>query len=100
MAAVGSFARSDAGAAYAAICERWGVDPGAAFEDDVLAHNLRAALMIAQAGPQKLDDDDDWVAAGAANTAAWLMPGQHQDANEEFYPDGQIGEPAIHGSSS
>jgi N-acyl-D-aspartate/D-glutamate deacylase len=42
------FASSEEGKAFARIEERWGRDPAAFLEeeDDVLAHNLRAALIF------------------------------------------------------
>jgi N-acyl-D-aspartate/D-glutamate deacylase len=51
------FASSDAGKAYARIEQHWGRDPAAFLEDDVLAHNLRAALLVTlaevTAGPEE-----------------------------------------------
>jgi len=43
-----SFASSDQGKAFARIEQHWGRDPAASLEevDDVLAHNLRAALLV------------------------------------------------------
>jgi hypothetical protein len=49
MAAVSAFARSEAGVAYAAVCDRWGRDPAAGFADDVAAFYLRAELMLEMA---------------------------------------------------
>lgn len=48
MRVLAEFAASEAGKAFARIEERWGRDPAAALEemDDVLAHNLRAALLM------------------------------------------------------
>jgi hypothetical protein len=44
-----AFASSEAGRAYARTEQFWGRDPAAFLEpiDDVLAHNLRAALLVA-----------------------------------------------------
>lgn len=48
MRELASFASSGAGKAFARIEQHWGRDPAAALEpvDDVLAHNLRAALLM------------------------------------------------------
>ena len=48
MRALAHFASSEAGKAFARIEDRWGRDPAASLEpiDDVLAHNLRAALVV------------------------------------------------------
>jgi N-acyl-D-aspartate/D-glutamate deacylase len=55
------FASSEAGKAFARIEDRWGRDPARSLEDedDVLAHNLRAAFVMALA-----DDSDDEVENG------------------------------------
>jgi hypothetical protein len=49
--AVASFASSEQGKAFARIEQHFGRDPAASLEelDDVLAHNLRAALLITMA---------------------------------------------------
>ena len=59
MREVAAFASSDAGKAFARIEERWGRDPAASLEpiDDVLAHNLRAALIVAMAEDEPESDD-------------------------------------------
>jgi len=41
-----AFASSGAGKAFARIEQHFGRDPAASIEDDVLAHNLRAAFII------------------------------------------------------
>jgi hypothetical protein len=46
MSKVAEFARSDTGQMYATTCERYGLDPAVGFADDVLAFNLRAALLV------------------------------------------------------
>ena len=56
-AALAAFARSDNGRFYADVCERFGVDPGAAIDDDVLAFQLRAALAVMAA--KRADDNPD-----------------------------------------
>jgi hypothetical protein len=45
--ALATFASSPIGAFYGRVCEHYGMDPGAPLmdEDDVLAFNLRAALL-------------------------------------------------------
>lgn len=57
MKQLAAFATSDAGKAYARIEERFGRDPARALEDvdDVLAHNLRAAFVVALA--EDIEDD-------------------------------------------
>ena len=59
MREVAAFASSDAGKTFARIEDRWGRDPAASLEaiDDVLAHNLRAALVVslAEDGPEMTD---------------------------------------------
>jgi hypothetical protein len=71
MAAIGAFARSEGGAVYAAVCERYGLDPAAGFTDDLLAFNLRAALL--GSAPKALDTEtDEWAIAAAENERAWL----------------------------
>ena len=70
MAAVAAFAASTEGKQYAAVCDRWGIDPGACISDDVLAYALRASLFLATA--QEVPELDDWEAAGAANEREWL----------------------------
>ena len=59
MREVAAFASSDAGKAFARIEERWGRDPAASLEpvDDVLAHNLRAALIVSMAEDAPESDD-------------------------------------------
>ena len=48
------FAKSRSGQLFRASCERFGVDPAAAvgYEDDVVAANLRVALMAGAAEPE------------------------------------------------
>ena len=67
MRELAAFASSDAGKAFARIEERWGRDPAASLEpiDDVLAHNLRAALIVAMAeGEPESDDPGDAARTG------------------------------------
>jgi hypothetical protein len=58
--ALADFASSDAGKAFARIEERFGRDPAASLEslDDVLAHNLRAALVLTLAGDKPEAEED------------------------------------------
>ena len=69
MAAVASFAASPQGQTYALVCDRWGVDPAAAITDDVLAYNLRAALMLAM--PARREAVDEWDEAGQDFEQQW-----------------------------
>ena len=48
MKVLAAFASSEAGKTYGRVCEIWGVDPAASLEeiDDVLAANLRLALVV------------------------------------------------------
>lgn len=70
MRVLASFASSETGKFYGRICEFWGVDPAAPLEkvDDVLASNLRAALVVTM--HQDSEPEIDGVAkareAGAA----------------------------------
>jgi hypothetical protein len=48
---IARFALSDEGAIYRSVCEHWGIDPAAGLEDDVMAFNLRAALLITKPKP-------------------------------------------------
>ncbi len=54
------FASSVAGKVFARIERYWGRDPAASLEsvDDVLAHNLRAALLLTLAEDDAEPDDD------------------------------------------
>jgi hypothetical protein len=56
--ALAAFASSDAGKTFARIEQHFGRDPAAALEpvDDVLAHNLRAALLLALADEIEVPD--------------------------------------------
>ena len=70
MRVLASFASSDAGKTYGHICEMWGVDPAASLEevDDVLAANLRLALVVSMnetTEPQHTDLMDKTRQAGA-----------------------------------
>jgi hypothetical protein len=44
MRVLAAFASSEEGRLYAVTCERFGVDPGAIFSDDVIAINARVAF--------------------------------------------------------
>lgn len=52
------FVLSPQGEAYRRVCAFYGIDPGAPIEDDVLAHDLRTALMIAMPKPEPEAVDD------------------------------------------
>jgi hypothetical protein len=45
MKALAKFVRSDEGRFYGLVCEKYGLDPGAPFDDDVTAYNVRAAFL-------------------------------------------------------
>lgn len=72
MGRVAAFAASPIGQIYGATCERYGVDPAASFTDDVLAFNLRAALMVNAPKAESSMEVDEWAAAGRENERAWL----------------------------
>ena len=59
MKVLADFASSAAGKTYGRVCEMWGVDPAASIEevDDVLAANLRLALVVTMndAEPEQVD---------------------------------------------
>jgi hypothetical protein len=59
LAAVVEFAASERGKLYARSCEAYGVDPGAAFDDDVLAVNARLAFLLTRAREPRAELDDD-----------------------------------------
>jgi hypothetical protein len=61
MREIAAFASSEDGKIFARIEERWGRDPAASLEphDDVLAHNLRAALILALAEEDPEKDDPE-----------------------------------------
>ena len=46
MRMLAAFASSEAGKAFARVEQHFGRDPAASLEDDVLAHNLRAAFVV------------------------------------------------------
>lgn len=52
---IATFAASDAGKVYGRTCQRFGVDPAAGLDDDVMAYNLRVALLVSDVEP---DDDE------------------------------------------
>lgn len=70
MAAIAAFAASDNGRIYAAVCDRWAIDPAAVVGDDVLAYILRASLMF-QSTPEVEDTEPSWESAAAANEREW-----------------------------
>ena len=53
MERLASFVRSDDGQFYAAVCDRYGVDPGAITDDEHLAFNIRAGLLHVEAKRRK-----------------------------------------------
>jgi len=63
-----SFASSGAGKAFARIEQHWGRDPAASLEvvDDVLAHNLRAALLLTLAEDETPEEYQDTIEATKA----------------------------------
>lgn len=58
-AALAEFAQSDSGQFYAAVCDRYGVDPGAAISDDVVAYQLRAAFAVLKSRAEREQADPD-----------------------------------------
>jgi hypothetical protein len=53
-AALASFIESPAGRFYGRVCAATGYDPGAAFDDDVIAFQVRAAYAIRDAEDQQV----------------------------------------------
>lgn len=51
-----SFAQSDVGRLYGRTCKTYGLDPGAALEDDVLAFNLNLALLLSDTEDEPEDE--------------------------------------------
>jgi hypothetical protein len=73
--AIAEFALSPGGRVFATVCDRWGVDPGGMFpDDDVLAFNLRAGLMVGVRHTPELVEQapEGWEAEGEANRREWL----------------------------
>ena len=68
MKVLADFASSGAGKTFARIEQHWGRDPAASLEpvDDVLAHNLRAALLLTLAEDETPDEHQDTVEATKA----------------------------------
>lgn len=68
MRELASFASSGAGKAFARIEQHWGRDPAASLEvvDDVLAHNLRAALLLTLAEDETPEEYQDTIEATKA----------------------------------
>lgn len=60
------FASSEAGRLYGASCDRWGVDPGGIFDDDVLAYNFRLGLAGAMAAEAAEADEPEETDADVA----------------------------------
>ena len=69
MTAIAAFAQTPQAQMLVTVCDRFNLDPAAGFTDDVLALNLRAALMLI---PTRTAEPDDWAAAGAAVEREWL----------------------------
>ena len=66
MKELAAFASSDAGKAFARIEQHWGRDPAASLDDDVLAHNLRAALLFTLAEDEVPEEHQDTIEAAKA----------------------------------
>jgi riboflavin biosynthesis pyrimidine reductase len=60
-----AFASSDAGKTFARVEQHFGRDPAASIEDDVLAHNLRAAFIVTLHREETALDDDPGALARA-----------------------------------
>ena len=58
MKVLADFASSDAGKTFARVEQHWGRDPAAFLEDEVLAHNLRAAFVITLHREDEAEVDD------------------------------------------
>ena len=69
MKVLADFALSETGKLYGRVCEQWGVDPAASLEevDDVLAANLRLALLVSMNDrePDSVDTVEKTRLAGA-----------------------------------
>ena len=59
-----SFASSDSGKSFARVERYWGRDPAAALEDDVLAHNLRVALLMTLSEDEPVADPGEAARIG------------------------------------
>lgn len=62
MESLARFADSPLGSFYAAVCERYGIDPAASLEDDVEAFNLRAGLALVRSREAATEGDDAFAA--------------------------------------
>lgn len=65
---VAQFATSDAGKVYGRTCQRFGVDPGAVLEDDVMGYNLALALLL---GDTEEEEPDTFADSKAKAQAAF-----------------------------
>jgi len=63
---IAAFVSSDEGKTYGRVCKDWGVDPGAVFDDDVLAYNLRLGLSVSLHMDDVPDDEADRLELVAA----------------------------------
>jgi N-acyl-D-aspartate/D-glutamate deacylase len=70
-----AFASSEAGKAFARIEQHFGRDPAASIEDDVLAHNLRAAFILTLHREDEVDDDPGALARVGGEKVKRVMNG-------------------------
>lgn len=71
MAAIAAFAKSDQGRFYAALSDRFGVDPALGFSDDVVAVNLRAALFRALTQDVEKEEEGPTLATNWREREDW-----------------------------
>lgn len=71
--ALAAFADTPVGKAYGAVCLRWGLDPAADIDDDVLAFNLRAALSLRlnETEPEETPREDPFAKAHELQEIEW-----------------------------
>lgn len=65
-AAIAAFAGSQEGEVYGLVCDRYSLDPGAIFDDDVEAFMMRQSLMLRSSRvppPEVTDIYEEWASS-------------------------------------
>jgi hypothetical protein len=68
-----TFAQSAGGKLYRDVCERFGVDPAAGLDDDVLAYQFRVALAVAHQEEPAAGEPDPFKATREAAATVRAM---------------------------
>jgi hypothetical protein len=101
--AIADFALSPGGQVFATVARYWGMDPGDVFpDDDVLAFNLRAGLMVgthqaALAEPAE-SGEDSWESEGDRNRREWKARAAAQVLEARRMAPEAAGAPYVDGS--